>query len=139
VRMREKVTEEMKRVFRPEFINRLDQTVVFRALQQEHIRQIVNLELRDVRANLSSKGIELEVTQALLDHLGTEGFDQVFGARPLRRVIQNEIEDMLSDKLLEGEYVEGDAVKLDYVDGKVVAEKAERAEAEPPAEAVLTT
>jgi ATP-dependent Clp protease ATP-binding subunit ClpC len=131
-RMRDKVTEEMKRVFRPEFINRLDQTVVFRALQQEHIRRIVNLELGDVRANLNTKGITLEVTQALLDHLGTEGFDQVFGARPLRRVIQNEIEDMLSDKVLDGTFGEGDTVNLDYEDGKVVATKAIEAEAPPP-------
>ena len=103
-RMKDQVTEEMKRVFRPEFLNRIDQSVVFQALQEEHIRQIVDLELQDVRNNLREKEMTLEVTKALLDHLGEEGFDPMFGARPLRRVIQNKVEDRLSDALLEGEF-----------------------------------
>ena len=122
-RMKDKVTEEMKRVFRPEFLNRIDQSVVFHALAEEHIRQIVDLELKDLRDNLREKDITLEVEKALLDHLGKKGFDPVFGARPLRRVIQNEVEDRLSDALLEGEFSEGDAIRLDYVDGEVTAEK----------------
>ena len=122
-RMKDKVTEEMKRVFRPEFLNRIDQSVVFHALQEEHIRQIVDLELKDLRDNLREKDITLEVEKPLLDHLGKKGFDPVFGARPLRRVIQNEVEDRLSDALLEGEFSEGDAIRLDYVDGEVTAEK----------------
>ena len=130
-RMKNKVTEEMKRIFRPEFLNRLDQTVVFRALQPDHIRQIVDLELGDVRDNLRSKEITFLATGVLLDHLGEKGFDEVFGARPLRRVIQNEIEDMLSDELLEGHYGEGDTIELDYVDEKVTVRKVEV----PPEEA----
>jgi ATP-dependent Clp protease ATP-binding subunit ClpC len=122
-RMKLRVTEEMKRVFRPEFLNRIDQSVVFHALGQDHIREIVDLELKDVRNNLREKGITLQVTDALLEHLGTEGFDPVFGARPLRRVIQNEVEDRLSDALLEGQYGEGDTVRLDYLEGQVMAEK----------------
>ena len=134
-RMKDKVTEEMKRVFRPEFLNRIDQSVVFHALQEEHIRQIVDLELKDLRDNLREKDITLEVEKALLDHLGKKGFDPVFGARPLRRVIQNEVEDRLSDALLEGEFSEGDAIRLDYVDGEVTAEKIASAPLpEPPAE-----
>ncbi len=142
-RMKDKVTEEMKRVFRPEFLNRIDQSVVFHALQEEHIRQIVDLELKDLRDNLREKDITLEVEKPLLDHLGKKGFDPVFGARPLRRVIQNEVEDRLSDALLEGQFSEGDAIRLDYVDGEVTAEKIARAplpeppvaeEPEPPAE-----
>ena len=130
-RMKNKVTEEMKRIFRPEFLNRLDQTVVFRALQPDHIRQIVDLELGDVRDNLRSKEITFLATDVLLDHLSEKGFDEVFGARPLRRVIQNEIEDMLSDELLEGHYGEGDTIELDYVDEKVTVRKVEV----PPEEA----
>ena len=122
-RMKLKVLEEMKKVFRPEFLNRIDQSVVFHALGADDIRSIVELELRDVRANLKEKGIALEVTPALLDHLGTTGFDPVFGARPLRRVIQNEVEDRLSDSLLEGLYGEGDLVRVDFIDGQVTAEK----------------
>ncbi len=130
-RMKDKVTEEMKRVFRPEFLNRIDQSVVFHALQEEHIREIVDLELRDVRENLREKEITLEVGSALLDYLGEKGFDPVFGARPLRRVIQNEVEDRLSDALLEGQFSEGDHIRLDYVDGEVTAESLASA---PPAE-----
>ena len=134
-RMKDKVTEEMKRVFRPEFLNRIDQSVVFHSLQEEHIRQIVDLELKDLRDNLREKDITLEVEKPLLDHLGKKGFDPVFGARPLRRVIQNEVEDRLSDALLEGEFSEGDAIRLDYVDGEVTAEKIASAPLpEPPAE-----
>jgi len=138
-RMKQRVMEEMKRVFRPEFLNRIDQSVVFHALGAEHIREIVNLELKDVRNNLKAKGIAFEVTQALLDHLGTEGFDPVFGARPLRRVIQNEVEDRLSDALLEGQYEEGDTIRLDYIEGQVTAERVVTAEATEPAEPALTT
>jgi ATP-dependent Clp protease ATP-binding subunit ClpC len=127
-RMKQRVEEEMKRVFRPEFLNRIDQAVVFRALQQDDIRKIVNLELGDLRNNLHEKEMELEVTQALLDYLGQEGWDPVFGARPLRRVIQNQVEDRLSDQLLDGTFEEGDTVRVDYVDGEVVFERVARAE-----------
>ena len=122
-RMKDQVTEEMKRAFRPEFLNRIDQSVVFHALQEEHIRDIVDLELSDVRANLREKEITIEVSKTLLNHLGEKGFDPVFGARPLRRVIQNEVEDRLSDALLEGEFSEGSTIRLDYVDGEVTAEE----------------
>ena len=134
-RMKDKVTEEMKRVFRPEFLNRIDQSVVFHSLQEEHIREIVDLELKDVRDNLREKDITLEVAKALLDHLGEKGFDPVFGARPLRRVIQNEVEDRLSDALLEGQFSEGATIRLDFVDGEVTAEQiASAPPPEPPAE-----
>ena len=109
----------MKRVFRPVFINRIDQSVIFRALGATDIRQIVNLELDDLRTNLKTKEMKLEVTDALLDHLGEAGFDPVFGARPLRRVIQNLIEDKLSDQVLGGTFEPGDTVKVDITDGEV--------------------
>ena len=130
-RMKRQVTDEMKRVFRPEFLNRMDQSVVFHALNEGHIRQIVNLQLEDVRVNLREKEITLQVTDALLDELGKKGFDPVFGARPLRRVIQNEVEDRLSDALLEGSYQEGDAVRIDFVDGEFSIERIEPPPAEP--------
>ena len=91
----------------------------------------MDLELKDVRDNLREKDITLEVEKALLNYLGKKGFDPVFGARPLRRVIQNEVEDRLSDALLEGEFSEGDAIRLDYVDGEVTAEQIDSA---PPPE-----
>ncbi|MFA7250192.1 MAG: ATP-dependent Clp protease ATP-binding subunit [Dehalococcoidia bacterium] len=130
-RMKSRVEEEMKRVFRPEFLNRIDTPVVFRALQQEHIRRIVNLELDDLRNNLKEKGMSVEPTEALLDYLGNEGFDAVFGARPLRRVIQNQVEDRLSDALLDGSYEAGDTIRIDYADGEVKFERVVPVAAEP--------
>jgi ATP-dependent Clp protease ATP-binding subunit ClpC len=148
-RMKDRVEEEMKRVFRPEFINRIDQHVVFHSLQAEHIRQIVDLQLNDLRGNLADKSMQLEVTPALLDYLGTEGFDEVFGARPLRRVIQNQVEDPLSDEMLESIYHEGDTVKIDYIDDAIRIERIERTVEDPeppepsepaePAEPALTS
>ena len=109
-RMKDKVTEELKRVFRPEFLNRIDAQIVFHALAKEHIRSIVDLQLVEVSKNLMLKGISMEVTDAARDWLGEKGYDPVFGARPLRRVIQNEMEDRLSEALLEGRFGPGDTV-----------------------------
>ena len=130
-RMKDRVEEEMKRVFRPEFINRIDQHVVFHALGQEHINQIVDLQLNDLRTNLQDKAMHLEVTPALLKYLGEKGFDEVFGARPLRRVIQNEVEDPMSDAMLDAAYQEGDTIRVDYVDEEVTFERIEGS-SEPP-------
>ena len=98
--------------------HRIDQHVVFHALGQDHIRQIVDLQLNDLRGNLRDKSMNLEVTPALLDYLGKEGFDEVFGARPLRRVIQNQVEDPLSDAMLDSAYSEGDTIRIDYGRGR---------------------
>ncbi|MEX2238724.1 MAG: ATP-dependent Clp protease ATP-binding subunit [Dehalococcoidia bacterium] len=119
-KMKEKVLNEMKNVFRPEFLNRIDQTLVFHALTKEHIRQIVDLMLKQVAQTLMSKDVVLEVTDAAKDWLGEKGYDQVFGARPLRRVIQNEIEDRLSEALLEGRFVDGEKVQIDIGGDEVV-------------------
>ena len=112
-KMKEKVLGEMKKGFRPEFLNRIDATVVFHALTKEHIRQIVDLMLSQVAASLKEKGLSLEVTDAAKDLLGSKGYDPVFGARPLRRVIQNMVEDQLSEALLRGEFSAGETVAVD--------------------------
>ncbi|MCH8066222.1 MAG: ATP-dependent Clp protease ATP-binding subunit [Chloroflexi bacterium] len=132
-RMKEKVLEELKRAFRPEFLNRVDATVVFHALSKEHIRTIVDLQLKDVEEQLLLKGVTMEVTTEAKDWLGEKGYDQVFGARPLRRVIQDEIEDRLSDALLESRFEEGDSVLIDVEGGEVILTKAEKPAAEEPA------
>jgi ATP-dependent Clp protease ATP-binding subunit ClpC len=124
-RMKEKVLEELKKVFRPEFLNRIDSTVVFHALSREHIRNIVELKLAEVEQQLLLKGVTMEVTDACKDWLGEKGYDQVFGARPLRRVIQDELEDRLSDAILEGRFQEGDRALIDLQNGEVVLGKAE--------------
>ncbi|MGB2695412.1 MAG: AAA family ATPase, partial [Dehalococcoidia bacterium] len=124
-KMKDKVLDELKRVFRPEFLNRLDATVVFHSLSKEHIRYIVDLLLTELEKQLKPKGVALEVTDRAKDWLGEKGYDHVFGARPLRRVIQDELEDRLSDAILEGRFEEGDRVLIDVEAGEVVLTKAE--------------
>ncbi|MBN2100045.1 MAG: ATP-dependent Clp protease ATP-binding subunit [Dehalococcoidia bacterium] len=112
-RMKEKLLEELKKTFRPEFINRLDGVVVFHHLTQEHIRQIVDLMLRPVKAQLIERGVGLAVSEGAKELLSLKGYDEAFGARPLRRVIQTMVEDKLSDILLHGEIKPGDTIRLD--------------------------
>jgi ATP-dependent Clp protease ATP-binding subunit ClpC len=112
-RMKDKVLEEVKRFFRPEFLNRIDATVVFHTLAKDHILQIVDLLLKQVEKQLSEKQIKLEVTQAAKEHLGAKGYDPNFGARPLRRLIQNVVEDKLSEELLAGRIHGGDTAVVD--------------------------
>jgi len=119
-KMKEKVLTELKNTFRPEFLNRVDSTVVFHALSKEHIRKIVELMLSDVDKQLSFKGMSLEVTEAAKDWLGEHGYDQVFGARPLRRLIQNEVEDRLSEAVLDGRFQAGDTVVIDCEEGSII-------------------
>jgi ATP-dependent Clp protease ATP-binding subunit ClpC len=124
-KMKDKVTEELKRVFRPEFLNRIDSQVVFHTLSKEHIRRIVDLQLRDLEKQLLLKGVSLEMTLAAKDWLGEKGYDMVFGARPLRRVIQNELEDRLSEALLQERFGIGDTVLIDVQGEDLVLEKKE--------------
>ena len=111
--MKKKLLEELKKTFRPEFINRLDGVVVFQHLSQEHIRQIVDLMLRPIKAQLIERGLGLAVTDAAKELLSEKGYDEAFGARPLRRIIQTMVEDKLSEMLLHDELKPGDTVRLD--------------------------
>jgi ATP-dependent Clp protease ATP-binding subunit ClpC len=111
--MRKKLTETLKRAFRPEFINRLDSVIVFRSLNKEDIQKIVKLELEKVAARLTEHNIALTATPEALASLGTEGFDPDMGARPLRRVIQLKVEDKLSDSLLSGDFKDGDSILVE--------------------------
>ena len=119
-RMKDKVMDEVKRFFRPEFLNRIDATVVFHQLDQDQIHAIVDLMIRLVQQELVDKNITLEITDAARAHLGEKGFDPVLGARPLRRVIQNEVEDTLSDELLSGRLNDGDTAVVDCEDDVIV-------------------
>lgn len=112
-KMKDKLLAEVKKNFRPEFLNRIDSTVVFHSLTPEQIRQIVDLQLVSVTTQLKEKSVGLEVAEAAKDILGRKGYDEVYGARPLRRVIQDMIEDRLSEKLLKGDYGPGDTVVVD--------------------------
>ena len=119
-RMKDKVMTEVKRFFRPEFLNRIDATVVFHALSREHILAIVDLMMEQVRQELSEKNIELETTQAAKEYLAEKGYDPNFGARPLRRLIQDTVEDKLSEELLSGNLNSGDTAIVDVEDGETV-------------------
>ena len=118
-KMKEKLLGELKKTFRPEFLNRIDGVVVFHSLTKEHIRKIVDLMLAPVTQQLAEKEIKLEVTETAKDLLGEKGYDEVFGARPLRRVIQDMIEDKLSEDLLRGKFRSGDTAVVD-VEGKEI-------------------
>jgi ATP-dependent Clp protease ATP-binding subunit ClpC len=119
-RMKEKLLAEAKKVFRPEFLNRIDGMVVFHPLNKENIRNIVNLMLKVTVEQLAEKDVKLEVTEAAKDLLGEKGFDEVFGARPLQRTIQDMISDRLSEDLLRGKFRSGDTIVVDAVDGEIV-------------------
>ena len=119
-RMKEKVMDEVRRFFRPEFLNRLDATVVFHQLDKEQIHAIVDLMVNMVQKELEDRNVTLEITEAAREYLGEKGFDPVLGARPLRRVIQNEVEDTLSDELLSGRLCDGDVAVVDVEDDKIV-------------------
>ena len=124
-RMKDKVLNEVKRFFRPEFLNRIDATVVFHALAQEHILSIVDLMLDQVRTELEEKRISLEATDAAKEFLAEKGYDPNFGARPLRRLIQDEVEDRLSEQLLGGQIGAGAIAVLDVEDGEMVVQTKE--------------
>ncbi len=130
-RMKEKVMAEVKKFFRPEFLNRIDGIVVFHALTPDHIRQIVDLMLREVWKELAEKTVKLEVTDAAKNLLCEKGYDPIFGARPLRRTIQDLVEDPLSEALLRGDFQAGDTVLVDCEDDKIVLRTLEVAKTSP--------
>jgi ATP-dependent Clp protease ATP-binding subunit ClpC len=129
--MRKKLIESLKRVFRPEFINRLDSVIVFRALNREDIQQIVSLELAKVAERLKENNITLIATPAAIDQLAVDGYDPDMGARPLRRVIQQKIEDRLSDMLLAGQFADGDTVEVVVNEDKEIALRKSAGSGEP--------
>lgn len=110
--MRKSVMEQLRRAFRPEFLNRVDASIVFRSLTQEEIKQIVDLEVHKVGERLIEHAISMDITEEAREWLAKEGYDPEYGARPLRRVIQNEIEDRLSDGILSGEFSLGSVVRI---------------------------
>ena len=114
--MKEKVMAEVKRTFRPEFLNRLDETIVFHELTERQLRSIVDLMVRDLQKRLAERKLDIELTEKAKSWLAKEGYDPVFGARPLRRVIERCVENPLSTKLLRGEFKEGDTVKVELGD-----------------------
>jgi ATP-dependent Clp protease ATP-binding subunit ClpC len=111
--MKDKVSKEMERAFNPEFLNRVDDTIVFHSLTKDEIGQIIHIVMKDVRGRLEEEGITLRFTDAALEFLVDEGYDEKFGARPLKRAIQRYLEDPLSEKILQAEFSEGDEIEVD--------------------------
>ncbi|MBA4170508.1 MAG: AAA family ATPase, partial [Chloroflexi bacterium] len=135
-RMKDKVLAELKNTFRPEFLNRIDATVVFRQLTREEIRLIVDLLLKRVKDQLAGQEMELIVTDAAKDAIIAKGYDQAYGARPLRREIQNQIEDALAERMLQASFSPGDTVIVDVgADGTLTIDKAAPPAKRQPAKA----
>ncbi|HSF80790.1 MAG TPA: ATP-dependent Clp protease ATP-binding subunit [Anaerolineales bacterium] len=134
--MRKKLLDSLKRVFRPEFINRLDSVIVFRSLSKDDIKKIVDLELNKVSNRLKEHAITLSTTPPALEILADLGYDPEMGARPLRRVIQQKVEDRLSDALLAGEFNDGDAIIVDVEEEEIVLRRGKEEPSSP--EAVVT-
>ncbi|TES92237.1 MAG: AAA family ATPase [Candidatus Cloacimonadota bacterium] len=122
-RMRTGVMEEVRSKFKPEFLNRLDDIIVFHSLTEEDIKKIIEIQLIDLRKRLKEKNIEIELKGAAKNELAREGFDRNFGARPLKRVIQKRIENVLSSKIIRGEIKENEKVVVDFIDGNWKIEK----------------
>lgn len=118
--MKGKVMEELKKAFRPEFLNRIDETIVFHSLEKKHIKEIVHLMVNSLTKRLKEQEIELELSDAAIDKIADEGFDPEYGARPLRRAIQKQIEDRLSEELLKGTVEKGQKVVLDVQENEYV-------------------
>jgi ATP-dependent Clp protease ATP-binding subunit ClpC len=115
-RMAERVRDEIDRVFTPEFLNRIDETIVFHPLSKKEIGQIVHIMLSDVQQRLSEEELTLSLSGAAVDFLVDRGYDDRFGARPLKRIIQRHMEDALSEKILMGEFAKGDEIAVDVAD-----------------------
>jgi len=124
------IREALLAYFKPEFINRLDEVVRFKSLTRQQLRQIVELQVRQVAARLAERNIELVLSDDAKELLGNLGYDPAYGARPLRRVIQRQLTDRLALELLEGKIREGDLVSVDAADGQLVI-TASRRVAEP--------
>jgi ATP-dependent Clp protease ATP-binding subunit ClpB len=104
------VEEELHRHFRPEFLNRIDDVIIFHALELKHIKRIIDIQLKRLAKIVADRGITIDISEAAKEHLAREGYDPAFGARPLKRVLQKEIIDPLAIRLLEGKFKPGDTV-----------------------------
>ncbi len=126
-RLKGEIQDSLRKYFRPEFLNRIDEIIIFHTLTLEHVIQIVDLQIREIAERLGEHGVSIELTQAARVWLAEQGYDPAFGARPLRRTLQKQVESPLSVKLLRGEFKEGDVVVVDYneAEGLIFVKKEE--------------
>jgi len=121
-KIRDMVTDAMKKTFRPEFLNRIDETVVFQQLTREEIRKIVDIMSADLQSRIKSQGMELRISDECKDYIAKDGYNPTYGARPLRRSIQRLLEDALAEQVLLGNFKEGDIIETD-LDGDTITFK----------------
>ncbi|HEY8640855.1 MAG TPA: ATP-dependent chaperone ClpB, partial [Solirubrobacterales bacterium] len=132
-KMRERIEEILATTFKPEFLNRIDDVVIFHRLSKEDIARIVELQVLQLAGRVRERGIEIELTDGARTLLGNLGYDPTYGARPLKRVIQKQLIDKLALRILEGEFSEGDMVRVDAENGELVFEKAAASQPEKAA------
>jgi ATP-dependent Clp protease ATP-binding subunit ClpB len=125
--IREQIEEVLAATFKPEFLNRIDDTVIFHRLSKQDIGRIVELQVAQLVGRVRERGIEIELSEDARTLLGNLGYDPTYGARPLKRVVQKQLVDKLALKLLEGEFSEGDLVRIDAADGALSFERASAA------------
>src|SRR5205823_282177 len=133
-KMKDRVMEELKRSFRPEFLNRIDEVIVFHSLSREDVKAIVDLMMKRVRDQLKAKDVDIELTDGAKNLLAEKGYDPALGARPLRRTIQRLVEDPLSEKLLWKEFKAGQTIIVEVRDGDIVFDPAPLSPDTPPVE-----
>ena len=127
-KLKETVNEEMKKSFRPEFLNRVDDIIVFAHLQKEEVRQIADIMLKDLFKRLEEQQIDIQVSDDVKEYLAKGGYSENYGARPLRRLIQKKIEDPIAEEILSGEYKPGDVLQLNMEDDKITFKRQEKQE-----------
>ena len=119
-KMKAGVLDEIKHLFKPEFLNRIDETIVFHPLSRENVREIAGIMLKTIQNRIKAQlNIDMIITEAVRDHLADAGFDENYGARPLRRAIQNQVEDQMAEAYLEGRFGKGDRVRLEMDKDKI--------------------
>ena len=130
--MKRRVTQAMREKFKPEFLNRIDESVIFNSLSKKDLRGIVAIEMKRLEARLAEKQITIQLSGAALDFLAEVGFDPVYGARPLKRTIQRELETVVARKILSGEFQDGDAIMVDVVNERLQIGKGYNSSPSPP-------
>jgi ATP-dependent Clp protease ATP-binding subunit ClpC len=122
-KMKERVMEQMKHTFRPEFLNRIDEIIVFQSLSDQELKQIIDLLISDLRKRMADNGYQLEITESARELIIKEGYEPSYGARPLKRAIQKLVEDTVSEEILKKTVVPGDTIIVDTEDKKIIAKK----------------
>jgi ATP-dependent Clp protease ATP-binding subunit ClpC len=113
-RAREIIEKALKKKFRPEFLNRIDEAIIFRGLTKEDIHKIIYLEVKNLEKRLAEMNFKLEISDEAINYLGEQGYDEAYGARPLARAIQHYVEDAIADEILQGNIVEGELIKIGF-------------------------